>query len=104
MLIRAFGPTISSGSTWCPSNGDRFSTLLWTTTALVAALALALPTIHPVAALFGMVPLSPLLLGSTVLIVLGYVVATEFVKSRFYALPPGRKRVPTRVRRRGRAH
>ena len=28
MLIRAFGPTISSGSTWCPSNGDRFKITL----------------------------------------------------------------------------
>ena len=90
MVLRTHGPAWRS----------RPSMLLWTTTALVAALALVLPFIHPVAALFGMVPLSPLLLASTVLIVLGYTVATELVKSRFYALPPRRKRTPTRGRRR----
>ena len=87
-----------------PAWRSRPSTLLWVTTALVAAFALGMPFITPVAALFGMVKLPPLMLASTVLIVLGYVVATAFVKSRFHAMPPGRKRVPTRVRRRRRAH
>ena len=78
---------------------SRPSTLLWTSTAAVAALALALPYIGPLAALFGMVRLPLTLLGSVLLIVLAYGAATEFVKSRFHAKPPRRRRVPTHARR-----
>jgi Mg2+-importing ATPase len=68
-----------------PAWSSRPGTVLWMTTALVAAAALALPFFGPAAALFGLVPLSPTLLGSMLLIVLGYVAVTEFAKHRFYA-------------------
>jgi len=77
---------------------SRPSTLLWTSTAVVAALALALPYITPLAGLFGMVRLPLTLLGSVLLIVLAYGAATEFVKSRFYAKPSRRRRIPTHAR------
>jgi Mg2+-importing ATPase len=77
---------------------SRPSTLLWTSTAAVAALALALPYITPLAGLFGMVRLPLTLLGSVLLIVIAYGAATEFVKSRFYAKPSRRRRVPTHAR------
>lgn len=64
--------------------------LLWTTTVAVAALALALPFITPLAAPFGLVPMPPALLGSMLLVVLGYVAATEFAKRRYYARRPPR--------------
>ena len=67
----------------------------------MAALALALPYIGPLAALFGFVPLPPTLLGSVLLIVVGYIAATEFVKNRFYAKPSRRRRMPTHARRHG---
>jgi len=77
---------------------SRPSTLLWTSTAVVAALALALPYITPLTGLFGMVRLPLTLLGSVLLIVLAYGAATEFVKSRFYAKPSRRRRMPTHAR------
>jgi P-type Mg2+ transporter len=77
---------------------SRPSTLLWTSTAAVAALALALPYIGPLAGLFGLVRLPPTLLGSVLLIVLAYGAATEFVKSRFYAKPARRRHVPIHAR------
>ena len=73
---------------------SRPSALLWTTTMLVAMVAVVLPFIGSVAGLFGLVPLPPALLASMLLVVLGYVAATEFAKRRFYA----------RERRRSRAH
>ena len=87
-----------------PAWASRPGTLLWTTTVLVALLALALPFVPPVAALFGLVALPPGLLGSMLLVVLGYVAATEFVKRRYYALPrptgPGHARKRRRVLKR----
>jgi Mg2+-importing ATPase len=82
--------------THLPVWGSRPGTLLWMTTVVVAAIALAPPFIDPVAALFGLVALSPALLGSMLLVVLGYVAATEFAKRRFYARPPRRMRAPLR--------
>jgi Mg2+-importing ATPase len=82
-----------------PAWRSRPSTLLLISTVAVAALALALPFIDPLAGLFGMVRLPLPLLGSVVLIVLSYVAATEWVKHRFYALPPRRKRAPAHPRR-----
>ncbi len=76
-----------------PAWSSRPGTVLWMTTVLVAVIALALPLISSAAALFGLVPLSPALMGSMLLVVLGYVAATEFAKRRFFARP----------RRRGRA-
>ncbi|MDR6536777.1 magnesium-translocating P-type ATPase [Variovorax soli] len=75
-----------------PAWKSRPGTVLWTTTLLVAAVALALPFIHPVASLFGLVPLPPGLLGAMLIVVLAYVAATEFAKRRFYALPRRRTR------------
>jgi len=84
-----------------PAWSSRPGTVLWMTTALVAALALALPFFEPAAALFGLIPLSPALLGSMLLVVLGYVAATEFAKRRFYALPRRRGRARRRTPRSG---
>ena len=70
---------------------SRPSTLLWTTTVLVAAVAVALPFIKPAAALFGLVELSAPMLGSLVLVVVGYAAATEFAK-RHYRAPARRRR------------
>lgn len=84
-----------------PAWSSRPGKVLWMTTALVAVVALVLPFFGPVAALFGLVPPSPALLGSMLLVVLGYVAATEFAKRRFYALPRRRarvRRVPPRSR------
>jgi Mg2+-importing ATPase len=75
-----------------PAWSSRPGTVLWMTTAFVAVIALALPFFGAAAALFGLVPLPPALLGSMVLIVLGYVAATEFAKRRFYARPRRRGR------------
>jgi Mg2+-importing ATPase len=83
-----------------PAWNSRPGTLLWIATLLVAAIALALPFIHPVAALFGLVAPPPGLLGSMLLVVLGYVAATEFVKRRFYALPSRSRRAHVRTKRR----
>ncbi|MCC7122301.1 MAG: magnesium-translocating P-type ATPase [Gammaproteobacteria bacterium] len=57
--------------------------LLWTTAA-VASVAMAIPFIAPLAGLFGMVSLPPALAGAAVLIVLGYVAATEAAKGWFF--------------------
>jgi len=85
-----------------PAWNSRPGALLWITTVLVAGIALALPFIGPVAALFGLVALPPDLLGSMLLIVLGYVAATEYAKRRFHAQPPraGRARRHRRSARR----
>ena len=68
---------------------------LWITTMGVAGIALALPFTGPLAALFGLVALPPGLLASMLLVVLGYVAATEYAKRRFHALTPraGRRRL-----------
>jgi Mg2+-importing ATPase len=83
-----------------PAWSSRPGTLLWVTTALVATVALALPFMAPVADLFGLVGLSPALLGSMILVVLGYVAATEFAKRRFHSRPGRRSRGGTRTTRR----
>jgi Mg2+-importing ATPase len=83
-----------------PAWASRPGSLLWITTLLVAVIALALPFIHPLAALFGLVAPPPGLLGSMLLVVLGYVAATEFVKRRFYALPSRSRRAHVRTKRR----
>jgi Mg2+-importing ATPase len=83
-----------------PAWSSRPGTLLWTTTVLVAIIALALPFIEPVATLFGLVALPAALLGSMILIVLAYVGATEFAKRRFYARPRRRTRAHERTQRR----
>ncbi|MEO8805538.1 MAG: magnesium-translocating P-type ATPase [Burkholderiaceae bacterium] len=83
-----------------PAWSSRPSVLLWVTTMLVAMLALALPFISPVAGLFGFVALPPALLGGMLLIVLGYVAATEFAKRCFYARSTGHGRAAARVGRR----
>jgi Mg2+-importing ATPase len=59
--------------------------LLWTTVAL-GLLTLALPYFGPAATLFGFVPLPGHLLLTSVLIVAGYIVATEAVKARVYRM------------------
>lgn len=63
--------------------------LLWTTVA-ISLLALLVPWMGPVAALFGFVPLPPALLATGVAIVAAYVLVTELVKRRFYRQRPAR--------------
>ena len=75
---------------------------LWITTVLVVAMALALPFIPGLAAPFGMVALPVGLLGSMLLVVLGYVAATEFAKSRYYAPRRRSRRGHPRTQRRRR--
>jgi P-type Mg2+ transporter len=65
--------------------------LLWTTAA-VGLLTLALPYLSPAAVLFGFVPLPGGMLLAAVLIVAGYVAATEVVKARFYGRSTPTKR------------
>lgn len=57
--------------------------LLWMTLA-ATAVALALPYVGPLAAMFGFVPLSATQLAATLAIVTGYIAATEAAKHRFY--------------------
>ena len=80
---------------------SRPGTWLWITTLLVVAVALALPFIPVLAAPFSLVALPPGLLGSMLLVVLGYVAATEFAK-RWYFAPKrrSRRRHPRTQRRR----
>jgi P-type Mg2+ transporter len=73
-----------------PAWSSRPGALLLSAIAGVAALALALPYTGPLAGLFGMVALPWPLLASTLLIVLGYAVATEIAK-RLYFAPRRRK-------------
>jgi Mg2+-importing ATPase len=58
--------------------------LLWTTIA-VAALAIAIPYVGPVAAAFGFLPLPLPILATTLLIVVAYILTTEAAKLRFFA-------------------
>jgi len=59
--------------------------LLWTTAA-VGGVALWIPFAGAFAVAFGFVPLSAQLLGSLVLIVIGYVMVTEAVKRKFFEI------------------
>jgi Mg2+-importing ATPase len=63
--------------------------LLWSTVAVVAA-TFALPFLGLASTLFGFVPLTAQELGAVVLIVLGYILATELAKARVFrsAAPP----------------
>ena len=84
--------------TQLPAWQSRPSTLLWTALLLVAVAAVALPFTATPAALFGLVPVPPALLGSLLLVVLGYMAATEFVKHRFHARQHRARRSPPRRR------
>jgi P-type Mg2+ transporter len=57
--------------------------LLWMT-LVVAGVAVLIPYLGRWAGAFGLVPLPSHLLGATILIVLGYVLATEAAKARFW--------------------
>ena len=59
------------------------SPLLWTTVGMSVA-ALATPFLGPLSAAFGFVPLSVTEMGTVVVIVIGYVAATEAAKVWFY--------------------
>jgi len=76
---------------------SRPSRLLAVTAALVAVLTLATPYLGPVSRAFGFVPLSLSEIGAAVLIVIGYVAATEVAKFWYWrpkaaALPFGPNR------------
>ncbi len=60
------------------------TTLIWAT-AIVAAVALALPYLDGVATAFGFVALPLKMLAASFAIVLVYVLATEWAKRAFYA-------------------
>lgn len=83
-----------------PAWKSRPGTLLWSSTALVAAVALAWPFIPPLARMFDLVPLPPALLASMLGIVAAYVGATELVKRHFEPRPrrPARRRRARRQR------
>jgi P-type Mg2+ transporter len=74
------------------------STLLWVSTLAVALLALALPSVGPLARIFGMVPLPGALLATLLGVVLAYAAATEWVKHRYQARASARRRPPRRSR------
>ena len=67
-----------------PAWRSRPGTLLAVTTAGVAILALATPYLGGLSALFGLTPLSGVLMAALLAIVLGYVAATEAVKLWFF--------------------
>jgi P-type Mg2+ transporter len=69
---------------------SRPSTLLWTTTMAVAALAIALPFIAPAARVFGFVPMPATMVATLIGLTLAYVAATEVAKRWFRQL--GRRR------------
>ena len=62
------------------------SPLLAAATAAVAAVSLALPWWPPAAEAFGFVPLPATLAAALAALVLGYLVATELAKRRFYSV------------------
>jgi len=57
--------------------------LLWSTLATAVA-TLAIPFLGPLSSAFGFVPLSALQMGAVVVIVAGYIAATELAKAWFY--------------------
>ena len=57
--------------------------LLWTT-VVMCVVALAIPFLGPLASAFGFVPQSALHMGAVVIIVIGYIAATEGAKAWFY--------------------
>ena len=66
--------------------------LLWTT-VVMSIVALAIPFLGPFTSVFGFVPLSAIEMGAVLIIVAGYIAATEGAKAWFY-----RTRKQTRVR------
>lgn len=68
-----------------PAWSSRPSAALVAATVAVGALALSLPFIPPVAALFGFVPLSPGLIALLLAIVAGYIAVTEAAKRAWSA-------------------
>ena len=63
---------------------SRPSTPLMLVTLVISVVAVAIPYIGPLARLFGFVPLPAPVIVSLLLIVLGYILATEATKHRFY--------------------
>jgi Mg2+-importing ATPase len=78
LVLRTSGP-------WWRS---RPSAALLGSTITVGALALVLPWLHPVASLFGFVPLPAQLMGALLLIALTYLAATEMTKRWFFRTGP----------------
>jgi Mg2+-importing ATPase len=76
LVLRTRGPAFRSR----PSR-----MLLWTTVAVSVA-ALAIPFLGPLALAFGFVPLSALQMGVVLVIVAGYIAATEGAKAWFYRM------------------
>lgn len=74
-----------------PAWRSRPGTLLWASTLVVAALAVALPFSDGLAAAFGLVRLPAHMWAGIGAVVIGYAVATEWVKRRYYARPPRRR-------------
>jgi Mg2+-importing ATPase len=56
---------------------------MWSTVAVCAA-TLAIPYLGPPSAAFGFVPLSALQMLTVLIIVVGYIAATEMAKTRFF--------------------
>jgi Mg2+-importing ATPase len=65
--------------------------LLWTTLAVSVA-TLAIPLLGPLSSVFGFVPLSALQMGTVIVIVIGYIAATEGAKAWFYGRRSKRSR------------
>ncbi|HUL10652.1 MAG TPA: magnesium-translocating P-type ATPase [Methylococcaceae bacterium] len=79
LVLRTHGSAFRSK----PSN-----TLLWTT-VVMSVVALVIPYLGPLPSVFGFVPLSALQMGTVLVIVVGYVAATEGAKAWFYKTRPG---------------
>jgi Mg2+-importing ATPase len=67
-----------------PAFRSRPSSLLLWTTVVMSIVALVIPFLGPFASAFGFVPLSALEMGAVLIIVAGYIVATEGAKAWFY--------------------
>jgi Mg2+-importing ATPase len=78
LVLRTHGPA------WKSRPGG----VLLATAAAVALAALVLPYTGQLAAAMGFVALSATTLGASLLIVLGYIVATEATKQSFYLRAP----------------
>jgi Mg2+-importing ATPase len=74
LVLRTRGPAFRSK----PSR-----LLLWST-IVMSVVALAIPYLGPLASAFGFVPLSALQMGTVLVIVAGYIAATEGAKAQFY--------------------
>jgi Mg2+-importing ATPase len=67
-----------------PAFRSRPSRVLFWTTVVMSIVALAIPFLGPFASAFGFLPLSALEMGAVLIIVAGYIAATEGAKSWFY--------------------